>query len=97
MTLQYGEQRMLPATYQAAGEEIVKEVKRKEKILRGYKTLNRIRNKLSSFGKKSVTFKPIVKKETRSTVVINQPVYTQDRSRFFKDEIEEDRRQLFFK
>lgn len=39
----------------------------------------------------------IVKERKQVTIVENQPVYTEDRNRYFKRAWKEERRQLFFK
>lgn len=41
--------------------------------------------------------KQILKEQKQVTIVENQPVYTQDRNRYFKQAWKEERRQLFFK
>ena len=56
------------------------------------------KEKKSKIGLKSkVEFKKIFTKGKQVTVVENQPVYTKDRSRFFKETWEEEKRGLFFK
>lgn len=57
------------------------------------KTLRRVEKSIF----KKAEFKKVLKKSPRATVVVNQPVYTEDKSRFFKDEWDEEKRSLFFK
>lgn len=42
-------------------------------------------------------YKSAIKKGPQATIVENQPVYSKDRSRFFKDTWEEEKRSLFFR
>ena len=53
--------------------------------------------KLNKFLKSKAQYKKIFTKGKQVTVVENQPVYTKDRSRFFKETWEEEKRQLYFK
>ena len=46
--------------------------------------------------KSKIRNKNILKKATRVVVDVSQPVYSQDKSRFFKTAWEEEKRQLFF-
>lgn len=71
---------------------MAKEKKEKDKSLGG--TVFKVLKK--TFPKK-LKSKDIIKSSPRATIVENQPVYTQDKSRFFKDEWDEEKRQLFFK
>lgn len=42
-------------------------------------------------------FKKILRKGSRATIVLNQPVYLEDKQRFFNEAIKQERRNLFFK
>lgn len=62
--------------------------------------IGRIANKFASVfasGQKKFSNKQVTRSQNRATVVENQPVYTKDKSRFFKTAWEEEKRQLYFK
>ena len=46
--------------------------------------------------KGKLKYRKVMKKQPKVTIALNQPVVTRDKSRFFKEELQEDRRQLFF-
>lgn len=45
---------------------------------------------------KKLKNRKVMKKRTRVTVMLNQPVYTKDKARYYKENWVEDERQLFF-
>lgn len=51
--------------------------------------LKKLKNKLKNKG--------ILKEQKKVTVVENQPVYSKDKSRYFKTAWEQEKRQLYFK
>lgn len=59
--------------------------------------INHIRNPVSKILNGRLKNKKVLRKSPQAVIVENQPVYTEDRNRFFNDEVIEDRRQLFFK
>jgi glycerate-2-kinase len=52
---------------------------------------------LYKLGKVRLKNKQVMKGKQKVTIVENQPVYSRDKSRFFKTAWEEEKRQLFFK
>ena len=98
----YAEERMRPAVLAAAEEVGAREIKAKKEELVFRKMLTKgakVLNKVESFlGKRTLKrARPMTKKMPRGTVVLNQPVYIEDSPRYFKEAVDEERRQLFFK
>jgi len=52
--------------------------------------------KLSKLIKGKLKSKNVLKEQNNATVVVSQPVYSKDKSRYFKTTWEEEKRQLFF-
>lgn len=71
-------------------------LKEKEKKNRKSR-LEKIGKKISSILKKKPTSRSIIKKSSQGTVDVSQPVYTEDKPRYYKQFVKENRRQLFFK
>lgn len=94
-----------------ANQELIKDlaprikqkIKEKKEVLKELKDIktNKKKSKLLKFvdklGRSKLSNKRILKKEPHATVIVNQPVYTQDKSRFFKEAWEEEKKQLYFK
>ena len=57
---------------------------------------NKLVRKVSNVIPSRLKNKRILKSQQRVTVKINQPVYQKDKSRFFKEQWEEEKKQLFF-
>jgi hypothetical protein len=82
-------------------DKFEKEIKAKSLLSRISKQADKVNSKMSKFVGKSLDSKSSNKKVLRDkqkvTVVVNQPVYSRDKSRYFKTAWEEERRQLYFK
>ena len=52
--------------------------------------------KISKFLKGKVKSKEVIRDSNKVVVMVNKPVYTEDKSRFFKKAWEVEKRQLFF-
>lgn len=63
-----------------------------KKALRKISIEDVISKRLSKRLAKKAEFKKILKKTPRVTVMVNQPVYTEDKSRFFKENYEKEKR-----
>ena len=68
-----------------------KEKKKKDKFVKG------LFKKIDKVYKSRLPSRSIVREDEQSTVDVSQPVYSQDKSRFFKKTWEEQKRQLYFK
>lgn len=77
-----------------------KSISKFDEYKRDYSKTKKVGKKLlKNIGKKVLPKKlknKKVFKEQKVTIVLNQPVYTQDKNRFFKDTWEEEKKQLFF-
>jgi hypothetical protein len=76
----------------------------KDKLVEKFERGERIKKKLSNMGhrissslKKKLGNRQVIRAHNTVTIVENQPVYSRDKSRFFKTAWEEERRQLYFK
>ena len=104
--MNYGEQRLKSGLYGEAVKELPIAIKQKERELKILKAKNfankvgsragRIADKLFHAKSSKLKSRKIMRSTSRPTIVENQPVYSEDRSRFFSDTIAEDKRQLFF-
>ena len=83
--------------------EIKKEISTKQKELhdlksnRYAKNIDTVSSKIVKALKVRLKNRQVLKEQNKVTVVENQPVYSKDKSRYFKTAWEEERRQLFFK
>lgn len=53
--------------------------------------------RLDKFANSAVRNKSVFRHGSQATVMINQPIYTEDRSRYFNEALEEEKKQLFFR
>lgn len=61
-----------------------------------YKNVKKLAGKVNSSLDTKLKNKNVYREQNRVTIVENQPVYSKDKSRFFKTAWEEEKRQLFF-
>lgn len=99
--MSYAQDRVDRELYSGGVKQLPEYIKSKEKELAGLKSKSRgkfkVLNKLHGISNnKKFTNKKLIHSSSRATIVENQPVYSQDRSRFFNDSVQEDRRQLYF-
>ena len=66
------------------------------KFERRSKYIDKVASKVSGMVPSSLKNRKILRDKAKVTVAVNQPVYLNDKQRFFKEEMEEERRQLFF-
>ena len=66
---------------------------------KAYKAGKYVRNVVKNINlpNSTVKTKSIIRKEPRATVVVDQPVYSSDKSRFFKEEYEKEKRRFLFR
>jgi hypothetical protein len=88
----YAENRMTSATLKAAHEVGKKELFKKklgEKI-------SKITGNLAKGLLKKPKSRSFIRKGVKASIVLNQPVYTEDKQRFFNHAVNEERKRLYF-
>lgn len=82
-------------------EVIISAIKQKEENKSNSKSVKTHKSKylqrVDKFANRAVKSKAVLRHGSQVTVLINQPVYTKDRSRYFNEALEEEKKQLFFR
>lgn len=98
----YQQQRVLNEVSKSLDKKI-KTKQRELTVLKAKNAINKVKDAVTNFktgiykkAAKSLPNRQITKDSNKVTVVENQPVYTEDKSRFFKKAWEVQKKQLFF-